>query len=144
MSPRALLLAVLALWPAGASRTRVEAAADAIVGVVAAARAQYPRLPSALLVAVGWRETALGLGAGESGGWGAVTARGLPRPALDAARVLDASLTACWGRTTHARQLAALRRFRTGSCERSAVGDAYARRTAALALRIARQRKGVR
>lgn len=123
-----IITAFLTLYPSYPARNCIIERRENIEGVLNTARETYPEMPMEMLASIGFLETHLGCYGG--GGWGAPlsrTQRNLPGTPIRAAGILWRSFQVCgnWE--------GAARRFRTGICTHTTIGDIYAHRAIRLA-----------
>jgi hypothetical protein len=123
-----IVTAFITLYPTDPARICMRDRRESIEEVLNTARETYPEMPMEMLASIGFLETHLGCYGG--GGWGAPlsrTQRHLPGTPMRAAGILWRSFQVCrnWE--------GAARRFRTGLCSHSDVGDSYARRAIRMA-----------
>jgi hypothetical protein len=123
-----IITAFLTLYPSYPARSCIIERRENIEGVLNTAREAYPEMPMEVLASIGFLETHLGCYGG--GGWGAPlsrTQRHLPGTPIRAAGILWRSFQVCGNWED------AARRFRTGICTHTAIGDSYAHRAIRLA-----------
>ena len=133
-TPEQSYTAIMHIYPHVLRRQCLIARRDHIVSNIAASQ-QVHNVPPAVITAIGFAETHLGCDHGEGGGWGAPispTRRHIAGTPLHAARALATSYRVCgnWN--------GAVRRFRTGLCHSTRVGDQYMNNVIHLINRIER------
>lgn len=119
-----IVTAMIVRYPRTPARYCIAARHQQIESVLVASRIAYPDMPMEMIATIGLLETHLGCARGEGGNWGAPISprqRHVAGTPMHAARALWRSYEVChnWE--------GAARRFRTGLCGHTPVGDRYGR-----------------